>query len=497
MAIRKQAIISSILVYIGFLVGAVNTYFFVKNGSFSPSEYGLTRLFLDVAQNFYAFGCLGAIPVIYKFYPYYNDNLPKKENDLLSWALVTALIGSLLLLAVGFVLEPLIIRKFSARSLLFVEYFYLVFPFAFGLLFFSVLEAFSWAVKKTVLSNFLKETGMRIITLVFILLFYFKVINFDTFIKLFSSLYFLIFLALLFYLIKIGEFNLTFKISRATKKFKKKMFAMQSLVFAGVMVQTMGQTIDTLMIASLKGIVLTGVFTLAQYVANLVQIPQRSIQSISVGVISQHWKDKNYSEINRIYKRSSINLLIMALFIYGAMVLNVNDMFLVLPLRDEYQAGIVVMLVMGIARVIDAGTGVNGIIIATSTFWRFDFISGVIMLGIRLPVTYYLIKTYGIIGAAYAEVFAYSIYNFIRFEFLRRKFNMQPFDRNSVYAIALAAVGFAAAYFIGGLIYVNVWVRIIVQSLVFAGIFLGGAFRLELSPDIMQLYYRWVKKVKD
>ncbi|HEX6914685.1 MAG TPA: polysaccharide biosynthesis C-terminal domain-containing protein [Chitinophagaceae bacterium] len=494
MAIRKQAIISSILVYIGFFIGAINTYFFVKNGSFTTAEYGLTRLFFDVAQNFYAFGCLGMIPVIYKFYPYYKDNLAKKDNDLLTWALVTALIGFVLLLVLGLAMEPLIIRKFSARSMLFVQYFHWVFPFSFGLLFFSVIEAWSWALKKTVLSNFLKETALRIITLVFILLYYFGLIGFDSFIKLFSLLYFLVFLILLFYLVSIGEFHITFRLSRVSRKFYRKMFAMQSLVFGGVVVQTIGITIDTLMIASLRGIGLAGVFNLAQYVANLIQIPQRSVQSISTGVISQHWKDKNYAEINRIYKRSSINLLIMALFIYGGIVLNVNDMFLVLPIQQEYKAGIMVMLVMGVARIIDAGTGVNGIIIATSNFWRFDFLSGVIMLAIRIPVTYYLIKTYGIVGSAFAEVFAYGVYNFIRFEFLRRRFNMQPFDRNTVYAILLAALGFGAAWLAGSWISADAWLRIIVQSLVFTLVYLGGVFRMELSPDVMQLYHRWVAR---
>lgn len=497
MAIRKQAIISSILVYIGFFIGAINTYFFVKNGSFTPAEYGLTRLFFDVAQNFYAFGALGVIPVMYKFYPYYNDNLKKKENDLLTWALVTAFIGSVLLLLLGLALEPLIVRKFSERSLLFVNYYYWAFPFAFGLLFFSVLEAYSWAIKKTVLSNFLKETALRILTLAFILLYYFDVIDFDMFIKLFSSLYFLIFLVLLFYLVKIGEFNITFKVSKVTRRLKKKMFGMQSLIFGGVMVQTLGQTIDTFMIASLKGISLAGVFNLAQYVANLVQIPQRSVQSISVGVISQHWKDKNLSEINRIYHRSSINLLILALFIYGGIVLNVRDMFSVLPIQPEFQAGIVVMMVMGIARIIDAGTGVNGIIIATSTFWKFDFFSGIITLAIRIPLAYYLIKTYGVLGAAITEVIVFIVYNSIRFEFLRRKFNMQPFDKKTVYAIALAVLAFVLAWLVGNFIAYNAWLRIITQSIIFSGIFLGGTFMMELSPDVMQLYYRWVKGVKD
>ena len=494
MAIRKQAIISSILVYIGFVIGAINTYFFVKHGSFSPAEYGLTRIFFDVAQNFYAFGCLGVIPVIYKFYPYYKDNLEKKENDLLTWALTTALVGFIILLVLGYVFEPVILRKFSARSPLFVHYFQWVFPFAFGLLFFSVLEGYSWALQKTVVSNFLKETGLRLLTLALVLLYYFDVIRFDSFIKLFSGLYFIIFLVLLIYIIRLGKFHITFKLSRVTRRFWRKMFAMQSLVFGGVIIQALGQTIDTLIIASRIGLSSAGVFNLAQYVANLVQVPQRSIQSISTGVIAQHWKDKNYSEINRIYKRSSINLLILALFIYGIIALNIYDVFRVLPIQTDYAAGIQVMLVIGVARIIDAGTGVNGVVIGTSTFWKFDFLSGVLMLAIRIPVTYYLIIEYGIIGSAFAEIFAYGAYNFIRFEFLRRKFNMQPFDRNTLFAIIIAGAAFVTAYFTGGLITINYLVKIIVQTLIFCIIFAGGTFWMELSPDVMQLYHRWIRK---
>ncbi len=497
MAIRKQAILSSILVYIGFFIGAINTYFFVKNGSFSPAEYGLTRIFFDFAQNFYAFGCLGVIPVMYKFYPYYKDNLDKKQNDLLTWTLITALIGFLLLIIAGFIFEPVIIRKYSERSLLFVQYYHWVFPFAFGLLFFSIVEAYSWALKQTVLSNFLKETAFRIITLVFILLYYFKYISFDVFIKLFSTMYFLIFLILLVHLIRIGQFNITFKVSRVSKKFWKKMVAMQSLVYGGVIIQVIGQTIDTLIIASRIGLASAGIFNLAQYVANLIQIPQRSIQSISIGVVSEHWKNKNFSEINRIYKRSSINLLLVAVFIYGNILLNVNDMFEVLPIQPAFKAGITVMIVLGIARIIDAGTGINGVIIATSTFWRFDFLSGVIMLAIRIPVTYLFIVKYGIVGSAYAEIFAYTVYNIIRFEFLRRKFNMQPFDQKTLYCILIAAVGFVAAYFAGDLITVNTWLRIVIQTAIFSGVIAAGTFLFELSPDVMQLYYRWVKGVKD
>jgi len=148
----------------------------------------------------YAFAGLGVIPVVYKFYPYYKDNLEHHKIDLLTWAMVTALIGFIIVLAGGIYFEPLIARKFSANSKLLVDYYYWVFPFALGMLLFSVLEAFSWAVHEAVISNFLKETLLRIITTVFILLYYFKLINFNTFIYAFAFLYLFIFVFLVIYL---------------------------------------------------------------------------------------------------------------------------------------------------------------------------------------------------------------------------------------------------------------------------------------------------------
>ena len=151
--IRKQAIISSILVYIGIPFGALNTYFFVKQGAFTSNQYGLTRLFNDVGQNFYVIASLGVIPVIYKFYPYYKDNISDKQNDLLGRSFVKALIGFIIVAIAGVVLEPLVVRKFSTRSALFIEYYFWVLPYAFGWLLFSLLEGYAWALQKTVLSK--------------------------------------------------------------------------------------------------------------------------------------------------------------------------------------------------------------------------------------------------------------------------------------------------------------------------------------------------------
>lgn len=484
--IRKQTIISSVLVYIGFLIGAINMYFYTKNGSFTLEQYGVTRIFFDFAQNMYAFGALGVIPVIYKFYPYYKDNLEQHKIDLMTWGMLAALVGFILVLLAGWYFRPVFQEQFYEKSKLIVDYYYWMFPFAFGMLFFSVLEGFCWALQKTVFSNFLKETGLRIFTTIFIVLYLFKIISFESFVYCFAFLYLLIFLILAAYLYSTHQLRFPTVISRVTKKFWKKMLGMQVLIYSGTVIASVAATIDSFIIAKFQGLAVVAIFGLAQYAANLIQVPQRSIQAISAGILSRAWKDKNITEIKRIYSRSCINLLLMALFIFGNLWLNVAEGIRVLGIQKEYEAGLGTIFILGMVRIVDAGTGLNAMVINTSTFWRFDFISGVILLAFRLPLTYYLIKNYGIIGSAFAELAAYSLYNFIRFEFLRRKFNMQPFDRKTLYSLMVAIAAFGVSYFaFSG---IEGWLAIIGRSIIFSAIMIAAIFQFNLTPDAGQLY---------
>lgn len=157
-----------------------------------------------------------------------------------------------------------------------------------------------------------------------------------------------------------------------------------------------------------------------------------------------------------------------------------------LGIQKEYEAGLGTIFILGMVRIVDAGTGLNAMVINTSTFWRFDFISGVILLAFRLPLTYYLIKNYGIIGSAFAELAAYSLYNFIRFEFLRRKFNMQPFDRKTLYSILVATIAFGVSYF--AFMGIEGWLAIIGRTVIFSAIMIAAILQFNLTPDAGQLY---------
>jgi hypothetical protein len=140
------------------------------------------------------------------------------------------------------------------------------------------------------------------------------------------------------------------------------------------------------------------------------------------------------------------------------------------------------------------GTGLNAQIIATSTFWRFDFITGIVLLGISLPLTYILTKTTGIIGPAIATLFSFTIYNLIRYVFLLKKFDMQPFNAKTVYALLLVAADFVICYYLFSNKPGIVW--IIVRSLVFIALYFPAVIYFKLSPDVMPVWQTIKKKLR-
>jgi len=106
-----------------------------REGGFSPTQYGLYAAFMAFANIMYSFASLGTQSYIYKFYPYYNDNLPPDKNDMMTLALLTSTVGFILVMLGGFVFKDLVIRKVeTARpiivlTLLFAVAIYLMFHF--------------------------------------------------------------------------------------------------------------------------------------------------------------------------------------------------------------------------------------------------------------------------------------------------------------------------------------------------------------------------------
>ncbi|HTE27408.1 lipopolysaccharide biosynthesis protein [Flavitalea sp.] len=494
--IRRQSIISSFVVYFGFALGFLNTYLFAREGGFTQEQYGLTGIFIAIGNVMFSFANLGMQTYIHKFYPYYNENTAPARNDMMTWALLTSFMGFLIVMINGIIFKNFIVAGYIRTSPEIVKYYHYLFPFGFGLTIYSVLEAFAWQLKKTILTNFLREVVWRFLLTILIILSFANIISsFDLFIKLYAFTYLAIAAILMIYLLATKRVHFTFRPSKVTVKFRKKILTLIGFVWGGGLIFNISNVFDTLVIAYImpNGLAYAGVYTLAQNIASLIQAPQRGVISASIAPLSKAWKDKNFDKIKRIYHSSSINQLIFASGMFVLIWLNFTDGIFTFGLKKEYLDAKNVFLFIGLMRILDMGTGVNAQIIGTSTQWRFEFFTGIILLTLTLPINYFLTKTMGVIGPAIANLIGFSIYNGIRYAFLLKKYNMQPFNSKSFLTLILSGAAYVVSHYLFHDKIGFGW--IVLRSSVFMTIYISGILLMNLSPDILPVWATIKKKI--
>ena len=494
--IQKQGIKSSIYIFLGFLIGAINLLVLFPL-FFSKNDQGLVRAIIDIGATLSVFCTLGTLPVVYKFYPFYNHYLEKDKNELPFITLLINLIGFGILLFIGWYNKDFIIRKLGKSPNL-ANYFNYIYIYTFFLMIFYWLESFAWGLHKGVMTNFLRETVIRILTTILIIAFGLHFIDLTQFIGLFSGIYLLPMLYLLYNLIQSKQWPFrSFTISSVTKRLKGKMINFALFVFAGQFFNLLARTNDTFMIVGLKGLSDASIFAIATYVSAILEIPQRSLTSISIPVLATSWKNKDFANIKHIYHKSVSNLLAIGLLLFGLIWLNIQNLVAFLNWISHKQGGgydalVNLAFIMGLAKLIDLATGVNAQIIGTSNYWKFDFITNVLFVVVSIPLNYYLIKHYDLTGLAFSNLIAYTIYNSVRFTFLYKKFGLQPYTWKHGFFL-LASIGLML------LVHLipaanNFVLNITIQSFVYGIGFYGLAKWLNPAPEILNSFHGFVAK---
>ena len=491
--IQKQSIRSTISISIGFAIGAFNLLVLAPR-LLTTEQLGLTVMVRELGITMATLCTFGSLPVVYKFFPFYRDHLSPSKNDLPFVTIAVCFFGFIVMCVAGFAFKGMIVQKFSAKSPLFVEYSWLVYPFCLLYLLYLWLEGFGWSFKKGATSNLLRELLPRLVFTLAMLLLVLDVINLFQFLVLFSLSYLLPAAILFFVLRKTGEFNFNTSISSLTTRLKGKMINFGLFIFGAQFLNLLSRNADTFIITSKaeRGLTDTAVFTIATYVVTLMDIPQRSITAITIPVLSESWKNKDLKRISDIYAKSVSNLLVIGLSMFCVILLNVHNLGIFLG--KDYKGIEVVVFFLGISKLIDLGTGANAQIISTSNYWKVDFTTTVIFTLIALPLNFILISYHGLNGAAYATLIAICFYNGMRFGFLWFKFGLQPYAPPHLMAVLYAAVASAAAYYVPLMsgIYADAFVR----TAIFCGLFFPAIYFTGVSAEVNQLIKKYISSIK-
>ena len=196
------------------------------------------------------------------------------------------------------------------------------------------------------------------------------------------------------------------------------------------------------------------------------------------------------ANISNIYKKSVSNLLVIGLGLFGLIWLNVHNLVLFLNklasgTNGNYAIVGSVVLVMGLAKVLDLATGVNGQIIGTSNYWRFDFYTNVFYTILSIPLNFVLIKWLGLMGLAYSNLIALTLYNSVRYFFLWKKFRLQPYTMRHLYMLLFTAL----IYWIVRIIpqSSNLYIDIAIRSMAFLILFIPLTYYIRIAPDLTNL----------
>lgn len=444
--ILKQTIKSSVFSYLGIAVGFVTAVLLLPNLQ-SAAQIGLTRTLMAYATIFVQFSSLGYNSAVIRFYPYFKES-PQKQRAFLGFSSLVLLVGTALFLLIMVFGQGHILAQIQENAqhestnaktemAMLQSYFWLMIPLVFFQLFFNFFDNYCRAMYDSVTGVFLKEFSQKFFILLAILGFWLGWYGFEGFLYAWTLAIMLPLMLIMATLWANGHLTWSFDISSilADKPLLKQMasFAFFSIL-TGLSTNLIAQ-IDQIMVTNYKLLSAAGIYGTCMLFGEVIQKPASSIVRIANSLIVEAFKENNLEIIADIYRKSCLNLLIFGTLVYVGIVANLDT--LLSFMKPEFATGRYVIIIIGVGRLIDMATGVNGSILNSSKFYKYDTAFFVLLIGLVYGFNVWLIPPYGINGAALAATLSYAFFNIFRSAFVYFAFGLQPFTWRNFAVIAL------------------------------------------------------------
>jgi O-antigen/teichoic acid export membrane protein len=438
--IIRQSFKTTVVLYIGVVIGLINRLFFLPN-FLTLEQLGLIDVLIIISMLLARISYLGTQGSITKFFSYFKD-----KNTLTTFTgffLLIPLIGYVIFGCLFYIFQEEIIHQFSKNKELLTSYYYFIFPLALIVIFKEIFSTYSINNLRLTVPSLLNEIILRFGTLILLLLIGYSYISFYNYVVLLTIIYALTVITLIIYCKINFNFNFNFKFSLIRKDDYKNISTYSFFIFLAGISGMVSQYTDSIMLASIKGFESSAIYSIAFFIGMSIEMPKRAITSITSSVIAKHWNDNNKTEIHKLYKQSSINQGVIGAFLFLLVLVNIDEIFFLLPKSDILSAGKNVAIIIGISRLIDMVTGVNSEILRTSKYYKVDLFVLISFIGISIISNLVLIPILGLNGAAVATLISVFLYNLIRYLILKKLFSFEPFTVKTLqlFLIILLFVG--------------------------------------------------------
>jgi len=236
--------------------------------------------------------------------------------------------------------------------------------------------------------------------------------------------------------------------SRSDPVSNKSFFSFYFWSFATSVGSLMAFKIDGYMVPTLTNFEAGGDYRMSVFIASIIALPITSVVAISSPILSQAWKDHDMKEIKDVYLKGSKNLVYIGAVMLLAILMLVDLLPQILDSWKELTHLKALIVIIGIAKLVDMTAGVNGVIIQHSPWYRYNTIFVLIMMVINIVLNLILIREYHIIGAAIATAISLIVFNIMKAVLLQRKIKLNPFDGPTLLFLVVLAIVFVVMQFV-------------------------------------------------
>nr|WP_321243176.1 polysaccharide biosynthesis C-terminal domain-containing protein [uncultured Psychroserpens sp.] len=478
----NQSLRNTITTYLGFGLGAINALFLYTN-FISDEYYGLVAYILSAANIMMPLMAFGAHNTIVKFYSTFKTK--NALNSFLTLMLFLPIVLSIPLAFAGYVAYDTIADFLTTKNEIVGGYLWYIFLTAISMAYFEVFYAWMKVQMQTVFGNFLKEVFHRVGAMLLLLAVYFKWIDVDQFMLGIVGVYILRALIMMCYAfstrLPVFRFNKIDKLSSILKY--------SSLIIIAGSIATIILDLDKFMLNNYIEIEKVAYYSVAVFIATVIAVPQRAMHQILLPLTAQFLNENNKDALKDLYQRSSLTLYVISGFIFLLIVLNINQLYEIIP--PEFSGGLIVVFLISIAKLYDNLLGNNNAILFNSDYYRMVLVFGVILAVLAVILNLVLIPKYGINGAGLATFIAIVIYNTIKIIFVKQKFNMLPFTSETLKITILLIILVIGFYFWD--FPFNAYLNIALKSIVLGIVYGFLIYKLNVSEDISEAIRKFLR----
>ncbi len=440
----RQSIKGTIMNYLGVLVGFITTFFIVTK-YLTTEEVGLTRVLVDASILLSGLAQLGTSTSAMRYYPYFKD---EKERDygFFGWSVLIPLVGFVFFTILFLIFRQPIENYFSQNSSLFVNYIYFVIPMAFFMTYLLVFETNSNLLMRIVIPRFIREVGIRLMTLAVYLLYAFDILNLDGMVMALCLTYGVATILNIIYLFSLKRISFKIQPSFISTWLRNDFIFYTLFLIATSLASNLIPVLNTFFVSGKLGLAVAGINTIAVYIASMVEIPYRSLAAISRPQISQGMKDNDMNAVNELVKNVSLHQFLASTFIFFLIWINIDLIYTLIPNGDVYDEAMMVVFILSLVKIVNTSLNVGATVLSYSKYYYYSLLFTVILTITAIYMNIKLIPLWGMNGAALASLASYIVYYLFLLIFVKIKVKVNPFSMRELYTFLIIFMLFIMDY---------------------------------------------------